>query len=370
LNHTNLYIRHCALNNTAFNSYPYLIMEKLLNIQVSWPIAPERVITEQQLAEVLKLANDEWIIEKVDATKWDTSMKNKDHDGIMIAENYRVNITARPRVSETQKTIVELLDWYTPPIRDIDEIVRNSNKLWVIEAWDLHYDKIGGKWNIDSQDKRTIQAIKRLTDKLLINWADELRFVSGWDLWNSDINYKTTKWTEQQNNMKEKDSWKRVTDLYCNILDYLWQQTKTWVRIVPWNHDYVKSHFFHHMLERLFENHPNIEIMWDCKPRQYEKYGSHLHWRDHGDAVAEKQIPELMISENPQGWIKTRWFSRFDKHKERTHRVWGVVVNQRWAAWELWEWNKRYWVDQVNNTMYWTIIDKKTWPELEIREHR
>lgn len=346
-------------------------MEKLLNIQVSWPNAPERVMNAEQLQEVIWLLNEEWIIDRVDATKWDTSMKNKDHDWIMIAENYRVNIRATPRVSEEQKTIIELLKDYTPPLwEDIKPKIIGGNKVWIIEAWDLHYDKIGGKGNIDSQDRRTLDAIYRATDKLMTNGANELRLISGWDLFNSDINYKTTKGTEQQNSMKEKESWKRVTDLYCKIINFMAEQAKTWVRFIPWNHDYVKNHFFNHMMERLFENHPNVDILWDSKPRQYEKFWTHLHWRDHGDAVAEKLIPELMISENPQGWVKTRWFSRFDKHKERTHRTGGVVINQRGASWELGEWNKRYWVDQVNNTLYATLVDKKTWPEAEFRINR
>lgn len=340
-------------------------------IEVFWPLSPERTLTKEQLAPISWFNLDDYIIVWGQATKRDTNMKNKEGDGIMVAENFRVFVNVIPKITEDQKTIQELLADYVPPTWDhVAKIITAPQKVWLIEWWDLHYDKIWGKWSIDSQDKRTMDAIYRVTEKLLLNGAQELRMVSGWDLWNSDINYKTTKGTEQQNSMKEKESWKRVTDLYCKILNYLWEQAKTWVRVIPWNHDYVKTHFFNHMLERLYENHPNIDILGGAKPRQYEKFGSHLQWRHHWDWPAEKQIPELMISENPQGWIKTRSFSSFDKHKERTHRSGWVIINQRGAAWELWEWNKRFWVDQVNNTIYGVLIDKKEWPEAEFKVRR
>lgn len=302
-------------------------MEKLLNIQVSWPISPERVITEQQLQEVLNLNSNDWIIDKVDATKWDTSMKNKEHDGIMISENYRINITAKPRVTQETKDFVavanEVIQSKEYPVREYP--TNNDELMGVIKLADLHIDKLDLKSTpIKKKIKMYNNAIEDILEDYDKMWVDKIAVVNLGDYFNTDVNNATTKGTQQQGNASEIDARHAGIEFIMDTLLKGQEVAPMEYLTTPWNHDEYKSAYLHTVILKALEQHPNIHVRPQANLREYIKRGNSLIGFTHWHTIKSKQVPEAMLRDAKQNWIKNRYFEMWHRHQL-------LIENHQWV---------------------------------------
>ncbi len=297
---------------------------------------------------------------------WTTTMK-----WITQVENYQVKAKLQPRIPKEQMTIADILKWYNPPTWKTSPWSWEWDKLWTILLPDIHLWKLDIKWTTLAQKLVKIKkAFINLLNREYNNWAEEFLIVSLGDTLNSDMNWwKTTKWTPMENNASEKDMWKAAIDLFAELWDRASEKGKTTMRFIPWNHDHCVTTPLNTTMEFVFRDHPNVDVKWDADTRQYHRFGSSLIWLTHWDTVKPKDLPNIMVNETSQSWVKHREWYLWHRHKMIAEDIWSTLVttlpavcdkNKRW---------KDFWVDLTNNIISGTIHDKKFWREALLFEH-
>lgn len=319
-----------------------------------------RIITLQDLMDLHNLNPELWDCIKQEQNVWEQAQNKKDWTTEVI-QLHQVKWIFQPKTAPQQVSLAEILKWYNPPKRDVVAHDWASEKLWTIFIPDAHLWKLDIKWTTLWQKVLKIKkAFASLLDREYNNGADEILIASLWDTLNSDMNgNKTTKWTPMENNSSEKDMRKAAIDLFSELWDRAWERFKTTMRFIPWNHDSWVTTPLNTTMEFVFKNNPNVSVKWDADTRQYHRYGNSLIWLAHWDTVKPKDLPNLMVNEANQSWVKHRERYLWHRHKMIAEDIGWTLVTSLPAVCEKNKRWKDFWVDLTNNILSWTIHDKK-----------
>ena len=323
-----------------------------------------KIKTLNDLLEYWDFNEELWNVISSDVNMWTTTMKMKNWETKQV-ENYQVKAKLSPKITQRQMELAELLQSYTPPLRDREEKKPSYWRLWTIFLPDMHIGKIWIWWeSLNSKMNKIKRSFIELLNREHNMWAEEFLIVSLWDTLNSDMNWwRTTKWTPMENNASEKDMWKAAVDIFSEIWDRASDFWHTTMRFIPWNHDHNVTLPLNTTMDFVFKNHPSINIKWDAETRQYHKFWNTLIWFTHWDTVKSKDLPNIMVNEANQSWIKKREWYLWHRHKMIAEDIaWTLVTslpavcdkNKRW---------KDFWVDLTNNLITWSIHEKKFWRE-------
>lgn len=253
------------------------------------------------------------------------------------------------------------LENYTPPAREWVEPMTTKGKiLWLLPIYDAHIWKLDMKGtSLNKQVKKIWKWAKQSMDRLEDRWIDKMLQVRWWDTDNTDHDGKTTKGTQQEHNAKSIDVYKAVNDLQMELTEYGANIAETFVAILPWNHDTEKALYHRHMLDHLYQNHPNIKIMQHDTDHTVFKHWTVWLLLDHWD----KLRPQHIMQEINKHLSGVKYYERLSGHSHYTFYVDYNGAKHRGmpSSWPLSKRVNDNWVGKNYNEITPIIYDEK-WP--------
>ena len=257
--------------------------------------------------------------------------------------------------------------WVMRPTFPILKPVQEKN-LWWLMLTDLHLDLMDNKNNtFNNRCKQVNERSKKVLDRLFKFDIDKLLVAQMWDLFNSDSKFKTSSHkVVLQNNLHERDSFRRVLDWTVGFLEWL---KEYWIpleyRIVPWNHDYEKTQHYGVALEYYF---------WDSMDVKTERNRAYIprwdtlialwHWDNEKPTnflqyVMNEYIAKGKKAKNIVGYLG-------NQHRQIIWQNWPMLIKNLLAPTEKSDWCDNKWYDMIQG-MHWFVRDKKEWEIAEVR---
>jgi len=344
-------------------------MEKIITI--TWPLAPKRIITKEDLFTALKLDPKDWIVHKLTGNKYDVSMKDK--DGVHISENIQVKLELTPRVKKELITLKELLEEYTPrEYTDSNAALHRSQNakndvLWSVMIYDAHIDKLDVKWtSIQKKVAKVLDGTNRILDKLSKFDIDKMLFVNWWDYFNTLTKW-ATKWnTQQENNCSEKEAWKYWLELQIELLELISKLAPVDAIFIEWNHEAEKLTYLRDAVSAYNRNNPNINILEWNGDRQYYQWWETMMWFTHGDKIKPANLVTVAHQENSRKKYNNLEMFQWHLHKSTKDTfAWAIVEVLTWASWQN-DWARWHWYDVAWWQINWYVHSKKEWRQAHI----
>ena len=291
------------------------------------------------LEDLLEKANvdlEKWEVDtfEIKDNSWDVTMKNVSRDmkydgkdkkgfvkevagGITKTNKQfyiKVRLKKRTDFTSTQKFKQELIDeikQFSPKVSKIKRPNNKSKNLLEIDIFDLHLGKLAWAEETGSRNYDIKIAVKRFKDSLkwLVETAvanhkiDEILFIAGQDLFNSDSNYPisaTTAGTPQHDDARWQKVFKTGREMIVDAILYLRSVAKVNVYVVPGNHEFQKMFYLGDVLEARFFNDENVVVNNSPKTRKYFSWGRCLLGFAHGRKKdeGEQRLIQNMYHEN------------------------------------------------------------------------
>jgi len=298
-----------------------------------------------------------------------TTVKRSDWE-ISQVPNYQTTLNfdrKYPEFFESMEDYIKKFIKTTPEVREyktrkswwpMEQTYREHSDILTTTMYaDTHLDK---QWKVSMKTrvKQIIEADKRIFDKMDRFASNKQLLAVLWDFFNSDGSYATTKGTPQQNKVNEYDSWKAWTELLAEVLYNRSWYTDIDVIICQGNHDRNKARYLRDLLHYYFQNNHKINILPSTdNGRYYYKWGNNLLWMTHWDTIKHSDLPMIMNDEWPNAEHK-EWFTGHN-HKEITKSYHWMQVSTKGAMSSKGERNDKFWVDHINNQLFWVLHHKK-----------
>lgn len=313
-----------------------------------------RITTIEKLLEASDISLEEREIIKAKVNKREVASKT--NDGTELTELFQVVAELRLKHellwADTKQMLFDTFKSVIPTLPT--KVYKDWPLLAQIIHTDLHIERLehNRKNYLKEIDDRTM----RLFDKLMKHKPDMLLYANTGDFYNSDTDSKTTKWTQQQNYLNERDSFRLWLNHQIALIKTLSEQIHTEVIYVPWNHDRVRLQALSDAIDIYFALTLNVDS--DNLERKYKTWGDVTLWYCHWDGIKNKQIPMTMQQE--AGLSKYNYFFKGHRHEKHTEVMWNVTIQQIGSpaypsAWEINLWHS--WRGKIEGQLF----DKKQW---------
>ena len=293
---------------------------------------------------------------------WATTVKRSDWE-IAQVPNYQTTINFDRKYPEFFESMEDYIKKFieTKPL-DWDSPTSNHYSSWILATTiraDAHIDK-KTKVSTNVLKKKLIESDKRLQEKMNMFGIEKQLLVVLGDYMNSDGSYRTTKGTEQQNSMNEYEAFSFGSDILKEVIYNRWKYTDVDTILVQGNHDEHKLLYVRDLLACFFQNNWAIKVQ-DAQNswRYYYKRGDNLIGFTHWHLIKPQDLPMVMNKENWNAKHKERYTGH--RHKLITQSFHWMNVNTIGATTSQWEWNDKFWVDHINNQLFWVLHHKKDW---------
>lgn len=290
----------------------------------TFEITSNQITTLDELVKKASINLDEWEVKKFVANKWDVTMKIK---GIpIVRENWQVKafLDKKLNIEDIGKFKYELsclIRRLSPKLKFIPKQENYSGNLLEIMIPDLHLGKMSWSKETGEEDYDIKIAVNRYWKALneLIHLSknhniDEVLFIVGNDLFNSDNNYPittTTAGTPQQDDTRWQKVFQIGRSLMIDSILLLRQQfaCKINVLVIPGNHDFQKTFYLGDLLSIKFHEDEMVSVDNSPKTRKYFRWGNSLIGFAHGNRKDEgdKRLLTLMQVEQPDLWASTKY---------------------------------------------------------------
>jgi hypothetical protein len=122
--------------------------------------------------------------------------------------------------------------------------------------------------------------------------------------------------------------------------------------LVPGNHDRLMSWHLVHDLKGWYRNCPDVDVDDEPRPRKYVEYGKSLIGFTHGNEEKHARLPNLMATEMPAAWARTKFrewrFGHFHIRRETeyvsvdTHEGTVIRILPSLSGIDAWHFHKGY----------------------------
>jgi len=304
-------------------------------------INSNQITTLAQLTKKADINLKEWEVKKFVANKWDVTMKINNTP--ILRENWQVKAFLEKKINiddvgAFKQELNNFARRLSPKLKATEKEIFSGNMLEIMIP-DLHLGKMswgketgGEDYDIKIAVNRYWKAINDLIHMSEVHSIDEVVFIVGNDLFNSDNNYPittTTAGTPQQDDTRWQKVFQIGRSLMIDSILLLKQklQCKINVLVIPGNHDFQKSFYLGDLLSVKFDGDENIFVDNSPKTRKYIKWGYNLIGFAHGNRKdeGEKRLQTLMQVEEPDLWASTKYR---EWHLGDIHHHKKVVVNE------------------------------------------
>jgi predicted phosphodiesterase len=173
------------------------------------------------------------------------------------------------------------------------------------------------------------QAVNALLDRTRSYPLDEICFVVGNDLLNSDnAEGTTTLGTHVSNDSRYQKVFRTTRLMLTRTIEYLLKIAPVRVIVVPGNHDHMSAWHMGDSLECYFHKCPDVVVDNAPTERKYYQFGSVMLMWTHGDKGRRGDYPLLMATEKPKmfGSTKFREIHTGHLHQVRLEETHGIRV--------------------------------------------
>lgn len=334
----------------------------------TYELPSTRIHTLEQLIAHFEVDTDLYEIERFVANKWEVGAK--DADGKIVVEPlYQVKAIFKRK----NPTIVSVKDqWEYIKSTLEDKSIPNPKYYYnisspVLDEYlveinmpDSHFGQLSSaaetgdkNWDVKIAKKTYLETYYGLMNKVLkVCSPDKILQVIGNDLCNVESNANTTeRGTRQDQDGRYFKMFQGAWDSVYETVEHARQIAPVDVCVMPGNHDRITSWSLGFALDCAMKNRPNVNV--DIRPllRKYYEYGVNMLMFTHGDTLKHKDIPLLMMREQPQMAARTNFHEAHigHIHQEKVIEMAGVKVRvvpslapaSYWAASNGWTTGKR-----------------------------
>lgn len=288
-----------------------------------------RITSIEQLLEASDMSLEDREVIKAKVNKREVALKQKDWTA-ELTELFQVVAELRLKHEllwvDTKQMLFDIFDSHIPllPTKPASD--------WPLLAQiihsDLHIDRLehAKKNYLKEIDDRTM----RLFERLLKQNPDKLIYANLWDYFNSDTNSRTTKGTEQQNYLPERESFRLGLEHQLAFIKTFASEVETEVVYVPGNHDRTKLQALSDAVDLYFAK--TLDVDSDSKERKYKVRGNNAMMFTHGDGIKNKQIP--LTRQTEQKLYKFNHVFKWHGHTPFSEKAWNIFIRQVWSpAW-------------------------------------
>jgi predicted phosphodiesterase len=298
-----------------------------------------------------------WIIDKIETSKWDTSMKmrrriGKDsyEDKVQQVTNWKVGIRLKPLKAKNYiqalEDIIKELNSTTPSTKQKIEIPYKLNKgdnlCGVIEPADAHIGKfawneetLGGNMNLPIAVQKFKEGTISCLNKMSRDGVSEINIIIGHDLIHID-----NKKGETPNGKNQLDFDTRFQKIIretekatIELCDNASQVAPLNIIWVPGNHDYVSSYMLCRLLAQRYRDDKNIKVDIGASQRKMLLWGDNLIGFVH-EAEGKKRYANVNILAQFDPWKKywsnAKWLELHSGHlhKKEVETIGGVIYRR------------------------------------------
>lgn len=288
---------------------------------VKW-ISTKKALTEKEIYRECKMDDAKWIMTQI----W----HKKRGTGFVYSADFKLKFNNH--IDNVKIDIDNLLKNYKTtycPLRKED--IFQNNKFAdpcavFISLTDAHLDRLTthGRTLTDGI-KQYLDTVEYLIMKsFCCNLVDEVIYVVGNDLFNSDTYFsETTAGTQQHDNVMYDESYEKIFDMQVQAINKLKQFcNKLHIKFVPGNHDRTKGFYLVHALEVYFKSDKNIIFDRGADNTKVYIYGDNFIGMHHGDTKPE-DLPLYFASKYYKEWglAKYKEIGIGDKHVKKSWQL-------------------------------------------------
>ena len=207
---------------------------------------------------------------------------------------------------------------------------------------DLHWDKANTGTSTEEFTEKVYRAVEEVLDGLARQGSlEEVNLVLLGDTFHADTpDGKTTRGTQQEVDPNWRKSFEAVRGAIASIAVELAEYIpRVHIRIIPGNHDTVKTFFLIDSLWSYFHNHPRVSVALEDVGRQYIHWGVNLIGLNHGDKVKPIDLVMSMFHEADTSQAEHMEWHLGHYHTRRVEEVHGVTVRSFQSAREPGNWD-------------------------------
>lgn len=280
--------------------------------------SPKKALSDDEIFKECNLSKDKWSLVQI--------YQKKRASGFVYTANFKAISKNDPK--SVQKDIEHILNNYKSnyiPLKSQDILCNTqfSDPVAVyISMTDSHLDRLTvGKRGLDDAVKQYLDTVEYLILKsYCCNLIDEICYVIGNDLFDSDTYYSTTTdGTQQHSNVMYDESYEKIFDMQVKAICKLKQFcNKLHIKFVPGNHDRTKGFFLVHALNVYFQHDKNIIFDRTADNTKVYTYGENFIGMHHGDTKPE-QLPLYFATRYYKEWGKAHYheIGIGDKHTKK-----------------------------------------------------
>ena len=234
-------------------------------------------------------------------------------DGIKVLKSYQNNITPAEIIAFRDELLNDIKKISPERKAFVREKTKNTNKL-LISLPDLHV----GRESPEATKTKYLSAIESLAVRGLDSGIDEIVYIVGNDLFNSDNpNYQTTKGTPQFDYQEWRESFLIGVNIIKQSIGYL----KTFnlpisLLFIEGNHDHMKLFMLSQIMEAYYSNDSQINIVKGGRFHNYN-FGTVAMMFDHGELKMD-DYPSVFAAEYPKSWGNSTFRYVFNGHLHHT----------------------------------------------------
>ena len=272
----------------------------------------------------------------IDIKKWDIQRYVQNYWGNCKNPHWQVKAWLALKKDEKtyQDSFIEFLQTYQPSSATVNPPLKDLLKplgCLLINKQDAHYNRHDGVNGDNDIQKRFENIYNKITTILkqarLSNNLENVLYILGSDVFNSEATGMTTSGTPQENFLTYHDAFEKVCNHEVMIINTMLSNSDTVdVVFMPGNHDAFAGWHLLNWLKVYYRN--NERVRFDIAPsyRKYVSYGVSAMMFNHGDKIKPERLAAIFPIEFREGWSSHKNFYIFtgDKHTEMSHDFNGI----------------------------------------------
>lgn len=289
-----------------------------------------RIQSLDDLIQHFKVDTSVWEVKEFVANVWEMGYTNFSKVANQIPL-YQVKASFRKRknVADAIGELAQLKEDAKHTAREPRPVVRSiirSGNMLEINIPDAHFGKQA--WPVETRhepydtaiaEKMFIRALETLLERVKGYHFDQILFVVGNDLFNSDdVENRTTKGTVVTTDGRYHKTFYKVRKTITYCIERLREIAPVKVLMVSGNHDDLSVWHLGDSLECYFAKYADVQIENTPTHYKYHQYGKVMLMFTHGDKGKRTEYPQLMAHEQPEMWGSTQFRECHTGHTHMT----------------------------------------------------
>ena len=293
-----------------------------------------------------------WKIDKIETSKWNTSMKlraRQDRDSyvdeVHQITNWKVGIRLKPLEARNYIYALEEIVSNLKPIKPTNipyKLNKGNNLCGVIEPADAHIGKfawheetLGGNMDLPIAIQKFRESTNKCLNKMSKDGMSKINIVLGNDL--IHIDNKKGETPHGKNQLDFDSRFQKIIakteQVIIDLCDNALQVSPIHIVWVPGNHDEVSSYMLCRLLAQRYRDDKNVTIDIGASPRKMILWGENLIGLCHdAEGRKRKATYNLLAQYEPwkSHWSSARWLECHvgHLHKKEVETIGGVIFRR------------------------------------------